>query len=193
MVGRRRRAAHGLLVTVFAPLTALAALAAGCADDPQDAATASTLCNELRQLDNRIVDQVNESVAGIDAEPAGERYQMILDGVDDVAAELRAWDERIDLIGLPDVAERAELRRELHDGVDAALAELDDQRRAFESGPTSVADEEVQGFVGTWFNAVEKVFSVSEPEIFRFERTEFKQAFLDEPACRNVIQPFVND
>ncbi len=34
---------------------------------------------------------------------------------------------------------------------------------------------------------------MSEPEIFRFERTEFKQAFLDEPDCRNVIQPFVND
>ncbi len=50
-----------------------------------------------------------------------------------------------------------------------------------------------QGVVGTWFNTIEKVFSVSEPEIFRFERTEFKQAFLDEPDCRNVIQQFVND
>ncbi len=171
----------------------LTALAAGCAGDSQDAATASMVCNELRQLDNRIVDRVNESVAGIDAEPAGERLQTILDGVDDVAAELRTWDERIDLIELPDIAERTGLRRELHDGVDAALAELDDQRRAFESGPSSVADEEIPGVVGTWFNAVEKVFSVSEPEIFRFERTEFKQAFLDEPGCRNVIQQFVND
>ncbi len=184
MVGVRRRAVHALVI---------AALAAGCGGDSKDAATASVLCTELRELDNRIVDEVNGSVAGIDAEPAGERLQMILGGVDEVAAELRAWDERIDVIDLPDVEERTELRRELHRGVDAALAELDDQRRAFESGPSSVADEEIQGVVGTWFNAVEKVFSVSEPEIFRFERTDFKQAFLDEPDCRNVVQQFVND
>jgi hypothetical protein len=187
MVGCRRRAVHALLVT------GLAAVSAGCGGDSQDAATASMLCAELRQLDNRIVDRVNESVEGINEAPADGRLQLILDGADDVATELQAWDRRIDDIDLPDVDERAELRRQLHEGVDAALAELDDQRRVFESGSSSVADEEVQGVVGTWFNAVEKVFSVSEPEIFRFERTEFKQAFLDEPACRNVIQPFVND
>jgi hypothetical protein len=57
----------------------------------------------------------------------------------------------------------------------------------------TVPDDEVQGVVGTWFNAVEKIVSSLEPEIFRFERREFQQAFLDEPACRNVIQQFVVD
>ena len=57
----------------------------------------------------------------------------------------------------------------------------------------SVDDAEVQGVVGIWFNSVEKVVSSLEPEIFRFERREFKRAFLDEPDCRNVAQQFVND
>jgi hypothetical protein len=52
---------------------------------------------------------------------------------------------------------------------------------------------EIDGVDEAWFNSVEKVMSVSEPEIFRFERRAFKQAFLDEPACRDVIQQFVND
>jgi hypothetical protein len=168
-------------------------LVAGCADNSEDAETAATLCNELRALDNRIVDHVNGSVEGINELSVEARMDGIIRGVDDVADELRRWDERIDAIELPDIDEAAELREELHAGVDAALAELDDQRRVFESGPSAVPDDEVQGVVGTWFNAIEKVFSVSEPEIFRFERTEFKQAFLDEPDCRNVIQQFVND
>ncbi|HYN33220.1 MAG TPA: hypothetical protein VES40_11390 [Ilumatobacteraceae bacterium] len=169
------------------------ALMAGCAGNSQDAETAATLCTELRELDNRIVDHVNASVEGINEEAVDGRLQLILDGADNVAAELVDWDRRIDALELPDLDETVELRRQLHAGVDAALAELDDQRQAFESGPSSVPDDEIQGVVGTWFNAIEKVFSVSEPQIFRFERTEFKQAFLDEPDCRNVIQQFVND
>ncbi len=174
-------------------IAATAAALPGCAGPSPDAQTASTLCAELRALDNRIVDHVNASVEGINSEPVDGRLPPILDGVDDVAAELRAWDEQIDAIELPDIDERTELRRQLHSGVDEALAELDDQRRTFESGSSSVADDEIPGVVSTWFNAVEKVFSVSEPQIFRFERIEFKQAFLDEPDCRNVIQQFVND
>jgi hypothetical protein len=171
----------------------IAVLVAGCAENSRDAETAAILCNELRGLDNRIVDLVNGSVEGINEQSVGTRMDRIVEGVDEVAAELQAWDRRIDAIDLPDIDETVELREELHAGVDAALAELDDQRRAFESGPSSMPDEEVPGVVGIWFNTIEKVFSVSEPEIFRFERTEFKQAFLDEADCRNVIQQFVND
>jgi PAS domain-containing protein len=171
----------------------VAALMSGCTSESKDAETASILCAELRQLDNRIVEQVNASVEGINEVPEGERMDRILDGLDDVDAELLAWDRRIDVIDLPAIDERADLQRQLHSGVDAAVAELDDQRSAFESVPSPVADEDLQGVVEAWFNAVEKVFSVSEPEVFRFERTEFKQVFLDEPDCRNVIQQFVND
>lgn len=171
----------------------VAALVSGCAASSTNAETASTVCTELRQLDNRIVDHVNASVEGFNEVPEGERMDRILDGLNDVDGEFQAWDRRIDAIQLPDIDELAELQRQLHSGVDAALTELDDQRSAFEAALGPVPDEEVQGVVGAWFNAVEKVFSVSEPELFRFERTEFKQAFLDEPDCRNVIQPFVND
>jgi hypothetical protein len=171
----------------------IAVLVAGCAENSRDAETASILCEELRALDNRIVDLVNGSVEGINERPADIRMDRIVEGVDEVATELQDWDRRIDAIELPDIDETAELRKELHAGVDAALAELADQRTAFEARSPSVADDDIQGVVGTWFNAIEKVFSVSEPEIFRFERTEFKQAFLDEPDCRNVIQQFVND
>ncbi len=68
-----------------------------------------------------------------------------------------------------------------------------DQAAEWADPPAEIPDDEVQGEVGIWFNTIEKVMSVSEPEIFTFERVEFKQAFLDEPHCRNVIQQFVND
>ena len=85
-----------------------------------------------------------------------------------------------------------ELRRQLTVGAERALDELERQRDAVGwSGP--IPDREVQGAVGEWFNSVEKVMSVSEPEIFRFERQELRRAFLDEPACRHVIQQFVDE
>jgi hypothetical protein len=84
-----------------------------------------------------------------------------------------------------------ELRLQLTVGADRALDELEHQRNLLRSGP--IPDREVQGAVGEWFNSVEKVMSVSEPEIYRFERQAFRRAFLDEPACRHVIQPFVDE
>jgi hypothetical protein len=104
---------------------------------------------------------------------------------------VEAWQRRIGTIEIDGVDEADELRSQLMVGADRALDELPRQGELLRSGP--IPDREVQGAVGGWFNSVEKVMSVSEPEIFRFERRAFKQAFLDEPACRDVIQQFVND
>jgi hypothetical protein len=165
---------------------------AGCSSGPSDEAqTASIVCEELRAHDDRLVDLVNASVAGIGELPEGERSQAISAGFDQVADEVDDWQRRVQTIDLGDVAEADELRAQLSAGADQARDELADQRSALRTG--AIPDREVQGAVGEWFNSVEKVMSVSEPEIFRFERPAFKQAFLDEPACRHVIQPFVDD
>ena len=156
--------------------------------------TALVVCEELRAHDDRLVDLVNASVAGISTLPADERSEAISNGLDAVAAEVEAWRRRIDTIDLGDaeeVEEVDELRRQLTVGADRALDELTRQRGSLRSGP--IPDREVQGAVGEWFNSVEKVMSVSEPEIFRFDRQEFRRAFLDEPACRHVIQQFVDE
>jgi hypothetical protein len=178
------------LVVVLAATggTVLGACDSGPTDDER---TAAVLCEELRAHDNRLVGLVNASVAGIAELPEHDRSVAIRDGLDEVTAEVVAWQRRIDAIDLGDVDEAVELRSQLTVGADRALDELARQGASLHSGP--IPDGEVQGAVGEWFNSVEKVMSVSEPEIFRFERRAFKQAFLDEPACRNVIQQFVND
>jgi len=180
---------------------AAAAVVAGCVaacsapttDATTDSTTASVVCAGLRTVNNDVVDDVNASVAGIATEQPGDRLPRIIEGVDAIEADLDRWAGEIDDLDLPDGDESVELRRQLHGGIAAARAELVDQRRLFEAGEQTVIDDEVQGVVGIWFNAVEKVVSSLEPEIFRFERREFKQAFLDEPECRNVVQQFVND
>jgi hypothetical protein len=181
---------HGRLVLVGALGTLGWATLAGCDAGPSDVErTAAVVCEELRAHDDRMVDLVNDSVAGIGGLPEDERAEAIRSGFDGVTSEVEAWRRRVETIDLGDADEVDELRRQLTVGAEQALDELERQRDALRSG--SIPDREVQGAVGEWFNSVEKVMSVSEPEIFRFERSAFKQAFLDEPACRHVIQPFV--
>lgn len=179
---------------LVAPLAALGisvSLAACGPQDARDAEAAAVVCGELRTFDDALVEIVNDSVAGIGTLPAGDRAPAIAAGLDAAVDALDAWDHRIDEMDLPAVDEADRIRTQLHDGVDRALAELEDQRSQLRLGP--ISDGDVQGAVGEWFNSIEKVMSVLEPEIFKFERREFKQAFLDEADCRNVIQQFVNE
>jgi hypothetical protein len=172
-------------------MSALVPLVACGSESSRDADAASVVCNELRGFDDELVGIVNDSVAGIETIPAASRAGGIAEGLEAAHAAVAAWAIRIDQIELPGIAEAETLRAQLHGGADAALAVLVDQRADLSVGP--IDDHDVQGAVGAWFNSIEKVMSVSEPEIFRFERRELKQAFLDEPACRNVVQQFVND
>jgi hypothetical protein len=182
-----------LLVPVVLVATSAGCDGATAEPGPTDAETAVTVCDALRDVNNRVVDAVNDSVAGIASRAPEERLPAIAEGAEAVDGRLAEWSDRIDDLVLPRGAEGDELRRQLVDGVAGARHELDDQRAEFDGADGPVPDGEVAGLVGTWFNAVEKIVSSLEPEIFRFERREFKQAFLDEPACRNVVQPFVND
>jgi hypothetical protein len=172
---------------------AIGLAAVGCSSRSSDATIASTTCEALRGVNNRIITIVNESVADIGALAPDRRRPPVREGLDSVGRELDAWAEQIDVLDLPEVSEIGMLRAQLSDGVIDAKAELEDQAAEFAASDEPVPDDEVAGFVGNWFNAVEKVVSSIEPRIARFERREFKQAFLDEPACRNVVQPFVND
>jgi len=177
---------------------AIVAAVASCSSDgttgaSADVAFALATCDALRGFDNGLVDIVNDSVAGISSIPADERPQQLVAGIAEASDAVDAWEARIDSLELPDLDEAVELRRQLHQGATDARAELDSQSAAWADLPAEIPDDDVQGEVGIWFNTIEKVMSVSEPEIFTFERVEFKQAFLDEPHCRNVIQQFVND
>jgi hypothetical protein len=176
---------------LLAAVTGAVVLAACDSGPSEEARAAAAVCEELRAHDNRVVAIVNESVAGIAELPEARRSDAIAKGLEDVTAEVEAWRGRIATLEIGDVDEADDLRSQLEVGADRALDELSRQEGLLPSGP--IPDREVQGAVGEWFNSVEKVMSVSEPEIFRFDRRAFKQAFLDEPTCRNVIQQFVND
>lgn len=174
--------------TVMSSVVLLGGCGSGSSEDDE---FASVVCTELRGFNDELVDIVNDSVSGISAMSADHRSRMIAGGLESVRGAVEGWNTRIDQIELPEIAEAEQVRVQLHTGAAQALEELDDQREELALGP--IDDREVQGAVGAWFNSIEKVMSVSEPEIFRFESREFKQAFLDEPACRNVVQQFVND
>lgn len=156
-------------------------------------ATAATTCAALRTLDNDLVRAVNSSVASINTLPADERIGAILDGADSIGAILDDWRSTVDDLDLADTTQSEELRRQLGVGADEAIAELARQRELFEAQPGLVVDREVQGVVGTWFNSVEKVLSVLEPEMAGFDDAVFESAFQDQPDCRHVIQRYVVD
>jgi hypothetical protein len=162
-------------------------------DAAADARTAFNVCSALRETVNGIVDAVNASVAGVNAIAPVDRTRAFLDGAAAIDAELTAWAVRIDDLSLPPGDEGRELRRQLEAGLADGRRELDEERDELQASESAVPDEQVAGAVGAWFNSVEKVMSSLEPEIHRFERHGFKQAFLEEPTCRHVVQPFVND
>jgi hypothetical protein len=103
---------------------------------------------------------------------------------------LDEWAVSLAALDLPPVPEAERLRTELLDSIPAGHAELADEVAAFEGPLSTIPDGEVRGAVGAWQNTIEKVMSVTEPRIERYERVELQRAFLDEPSCRNVVQPF---
>ncbi len=154
---------------------------------------ARTVCEELRRFDDELVDIVNDSVSGIASRPPDERGPAIAAGLERADTALIAWRDRIATLQLPEIGEAEIVRDQLATGAALGSKELDDQRNAMSGRADRIDDRDVQGAVGEWFNSIEKVMSVLEPEIYKLERREVKQAFLDEPACRHVIQQFRND
>ncbi len=182
------RPAVGLFVVASVSLVACQS-----GSGPDRGEFARTVCEELRGFDDDLVDIVNDSVAGIASRPPDERGPAIAAGLERADTALIAWRDRIATLQLPEVDDAEIVRDQLASGAALGIEELDDQRSHVARRPDRIDDRDVQGAVGEWFNSIEKVMSVLEPEIYKLERREVKQAFLDEPACRNVVQQFRND
>ncbi len=174
-------------------ISSVSLAACGSDSDAGETEFARTVCGELRGFNDELVDIVNRSVAGIASLPAAERGPAIAEGLEQADIAVMEWADRITTLQLPELDEAEIVRDQLSSGAALGAVELDDQRAAIADRPDRIDDRDVQGAVGTWFNSIEKVMSVVEPEIFKLQRREVKQAFLDEPACRNVIQQFRND
>jgi hypothetical protein len=155
-----------------------------------DAATARAVCGALRSYVNALADVANRAVDGIGGREPEERISLVIVGFGEALATVDTLRTMFSDLDLPPVPERDDLRSELVAGLDDATAELIDEQDRFIGDGDELAMGPAQGIAGTWFNAIEKAMSVSEPEIYRYERTDFKQAFLDEPDCRHVIQQF---
>jgi hypothetical protein len=174
--------------------TLLAVTVAACTSDDaapassDDARLAATLCGALREQTNVLVRLANSTVAGISAKSPEERFTTIADGFDAVETEVARYQSEVLTLELPDIAEAADLRAQLVEGAELAAQEVDSERALFlETGPT-VPDDEVQGRVGQFFNSIEKVMSVAEPAMARYERSELLRAFRDQPTCEHVVQ-----
>jgi hypothetical protein len=155
-----------------------------------DAELAMVLCANLRQKTNALVDVVNDSVARIHEFDEEERSARIRDGYVAAGEALDDWEATLTDLDLPGVAEAEALRAELLDSVEAGRDEISAEAPTFDGPLATIPDDEVRGAVGVWQNSIEKVMSVTEPRIERYDRVDLQRAFLDEPSCRHVVQPF---
>jgi hypothetical protein len=173
------------------PASTAAGSEASDAPASADAATASTVCERLRRFTNDLVGAANDAVTGINERTPPERTGAILAGFDDGLRIAEQYVEEAAQLPIdPDVPERDALLGELRAGAEAAVAELVDERARFATEVPEVTDDDVRGRVGQFFNALEKAMSVTEPAIAAYDRRDLQVAFLDEPACRHVIQQF---
>ncbi len=183
------------MIARFAAVALLAAGAAACSgsDDrtapaDADAVLAATMCGALREQTNILGRLANSAVAGIGAKEPDERYAAIIGGFDETEVATQAYRDGVAALVLADVPEADALHAQLLDGAELAVTELARERADFEARGQTVPDADVQGRVGQFFNAVEKVMSVAEPAVSRYDRRALHEAFAAEPACRHVIQ-----
>lgn len=158
-----------------------------------DTEVARAVCAALRSYVNDLVGIANTAVDGIGARQPDQRINPVLEGFDAAIVTIGVHRDAIGRLTLRSVPERSALLTELVAGLDDATAELVDERAAFVERFDELVNGSAQGIAGIWFNAIEKAISVSEPEIYRYDRVGLKQAFLDEPDCRHVIQQFEID
>lgn len=173
--------------------------AAGCARSDGDvtiamaspeARLARTVCEALRSRYNTFGGIANDAASTVNDLSPVERHQAILSGYDTALDAARDYEQRVTVLMLPEVDETARLRDELHEGATEGIDELLDSRAEFADGPHEFSDGDIAGQVFTFFNAIEKTDAVAEPDIVEYQRDAFREAFVDEPSCKNVIQPF---
>lgn len=158
-----------------------------------DAEMAAAMCGWLVAAHTRLGDVANEAVAGISAAAPTERVESIMAGYAaaiEVAAGLPA---DLEDQAFPDVPERDRLVEDIVAGTLEAADELDDEREAFAERGPEIADEDVFGGVGQFFNGFEKAMSSFEPSLAGDVRPDLQTAFLEEESCQFVIQPFPVD
>jgi hypothetical protein len=159
-----------------------------------DEAVALGLCSALRGQANVMTEIANTAAADIHEKSPEERYTALFDGYDRGAEASNAFRDSLDDLSVPEIPELDDLIGQISAGADAAAAEFVDEQARFASEVGgAVADDDARGRVGELFNSIEKANSLVEPVIVRYERVELKQAFLEEPECRYVIQQFVLD
>ena len=204
MTVRRRRPA-----CVTALVAVATVLGASCADDGAqivapgstappptvdsatlDATMAIAVCTALRDQTNVLVGIANTAVTGIEGKSPAARSAALLSGFDQAIAAADAFEQSVPELDLPGIVEEPELRAEIADGATFAAAGVREERESFAADVPQVEDGDVRGRVGQFFNGIEKAMSVVEPAIATYDRRELQEAFLDEPSCRHVIQPF---
>ena len=159
-----------------------------------DESVAFGLCAALRDQANVMTEIANTAAEDIHAKSPEERYAALYDGYDRGAAASMVFRDGLDDLTVPEIPELDDLIGEISAGADAAASEFaDEQARFAEAVGGEVADGDAGGRVSELFNSIEKANSLVEPVIVDYERVELKRAFLDEPECRYVIQPFVLD
>ena len=151
---------------------------------------ATALCNALRNQTNVMVRIANHAVAGIEGKSPQERFESIDTGFVEASTAATAFADSVESIELPDIPERDSLRQQVAEGAQQAVDEVSDEREAFDATGPTVDDDNTHGRVGEFFNSIEKVLSVVEPTIATYDRRELQEAFLSEPDCTHVIQPF---
>ena len=146
------------------------------------------MCGALRDQTNTLGRLANAAVAGIGAKSPDERYAALIAGFDEADAATRTYRDDVEALALGEAPEADALHTQLVDGAELAVTELARERADFEASGPTVPDADVQGRVGQFFNAIEKVMSVAEPAVSRYERRALHEAFAAEPSCRHVIQ-----
>jgi hypothetical protein len=181
---------RGALLAAVAALASCGDDAAPSPDQQHDTAMATALCGALRDQTNELVRIANRAVAGIEGKSPQERFEAIDSGFVEAHAAATTFAEDVETLELPDVAERDSLRQQVAEGAEQAVAEVTDERELFEQTGPTVEDADTRGRVGEFFNSIEKVMSVVEPSIATYDRRALQEAFLAEPTCSHVIQPF---
>jgi hypothetical protein len=166
-----------------------------CGDDdasPQEDAadTAARVCALLVDWSDDLTVSVTATSQTItDADDPDTANDVLLGGYDELIELAQDHVEQAGDLDLPDNDNSDRLVDELEAGAERSVEELERGRaEAAELEPIDVDGQ--AGALGGAMNVVESAKSVVEPVIAAYDDEVFQQAFVDEPDCLHVIQPF---
>lgn len=157
-----------------------------------DVATAAIVCAHLVEMHTALQEIANRALDGISPALPAARPGPLVAGYDQAITQTTQFMTTIDDLAIPAIPERAQLARELADGLDRAIAEFEDERADFGT-PSVVVDDDVFGTAGQYLNGFEKANSAMEPSLEDYPRQALRDAFMDDPSCQFVVQPVPRD